>query len=254
MQHKQQKHVFLHCGIVATGSIALSFLLWTSVVTTLYVQRFTPVSKSVSVIPLHAAGVNLQTQQLTIHANVQAQVTEQEVSKHAAAPKHPHSQAQKEMDQWELQSAYTLSIPSLHIHTPVYMPSRTFWNDQKWDMLEEQMQTGLRSGAVAYPHSVRPGSTGTTIVAGHSSPPTTEANAFGNGHLFAQLPSISVGETVSVLSNGEYADYIVRNTEVVSPSQTSILQQQSTESVLKLITCYPVGTTQQRFVVTAVKQ
>lgn len=153
--------------------------------------------------------------------------------------------------EWEIGHVYRLSIPRLHIRAPVLMPSRIFWDTKEWGLLEEQMQVGLNHGAVAYPHSAAPGRRGSLIVAGHSSPPHDAAAASAYGHLFASLPQIQEGDTVTVTSGGKDISYVVESKKIVAPDDTDILAQQSNESIMKLITCYPVGTTENRMIVTA---
>jgi LPXTG-site transpeptidase (sortase) family protein len=156
-----------------------------------------------------------------------------------------------EQAHWELRNAYTLAIPSIGVRTPVVLPSLRYWDSQDWDFLEQQMQVGLSLGSVAYPHSALPGRRGTLIVAGHSSPPDARARESAYGHLFARLPELKIGQEITVTFGGETVTYIVENSQVVSSSETSILKQDRTGSILRLITCFPVGTTKDRLVVTA---
>lgn len=168
-------------------------------------------------------------------------------------PLHASAVTPSELDKWELSPVWNLRIPSLGIRTPVLLPSMKFWSVQAWDMLEEQMQVGLNHGAVAYPHSAAPGTVGSLIVAGHSSPPDEKSEASPYGHLFATLPDIAVGQDIEFVQGGEVVRYTVESKNVVSPQSTDILLQQNDESILKLITCYPVGTTKNRMIITAKK-
>lgn len=167
-----------------------------------------------------------------------------------AAPVLPE-EPEDEITQWEIARAYTLAIPSLGIRAPVLLPSLTFWSGREWKLLEEQMQTGLRHGAVAYPHSSRPGAKGTLFIAGHSSPPDDLTEPTAYGRLFARLPELAPGETVTVSFAGEILTYEVVDARAVHAFDTSVLRQQSDESLLELITCYPIGTTRDRLIVMA---
>ena len=158
-----------------------------------------------------------------------------------------------ELEQWGIARAWSIAIPSLGIRAPVLLPSMKNWSSRAWDMLEEQMQVGLNHGAVAYPHSAGPGRKGNLIIAGHSSPPTKSARESEFGSLFAALPDIGVGEVISITTAGSPVSYRVIEKNIVSPQTTSILEQQQDESILKLITCYPVGTTRDRMIVLAEK-
>lgn len=152
---------------------------------------------------------------------------------------------------WGLSRSFSLSIPSLGIRAPVLSPSRNFWDGRLWDLLEEQMQVGLRFGLVEYPHSTAPGSEGALIIAGHSSPPDAAAAASAYGTVFARLPEIQPKDTITVHASGGSFLYRVKSTRIVSPAETAILAQESGIHLLKLITCYPVGTTRDRLLVVA---
>lgn len=157
------------------------------------------------------------------------------------------------LEQWELSRTWGISVPSLNIRAPIYLPSMKYWKKQLWALLEEQMQVGLNHGAVAYPHSAAPGNKGSLIIAGHSSPPNEEAKKSAYGHVFASLPNIAIGQEITILRGSRRITYAVTDKTVVSPSETSILEQNYDESRLKVITCYPVGTTRDRMIISAVK-
>jgi LPXTG-site transpeptidase (sortase) family protein len=158
-----------------------------------------------------------------------------------------------ELEQWGIARAWSITIPSLGIRAPVLLPSMKNWSLRAWDMLEEQMQVGLNHGAVAYPNSSGPGRKGNLIIAGHSSPPTESARKSEFGSLFSLLPDIKIGEVISITTAGSPITYRVFEKTIVSPQMTSILEQQSEESILKVITCFPVGSTRDRLVVLAKK-
>ncbi len=205
------------------------------------------------------AGVSQQhIQSDALQANLNAGETVQPEADLTGLADSPDSQRSvpEEMDdalsEWGLEPFATISIPKIGVRAPVYMPSRDHWDSRRWDMLEEQMQVGLAAGAVAYPHSVMPGRKGTLFIAGHSSPPTVEADSRGFGHLFRRLPELREGDIITIVQGGgRYVDYEVHSTTVVSSTETSILEQQNDDAGLTLMTCYPVGTTRDRWVVSA---
>lgn len=158
----------------------------------------------------------------------------------------------EELAQWEIHRAWTIAIPSLGIRAPVLLPSMKYWSSRSWEMLEEQMQTGLSYGTVAYPHSKAPGENGSLIIAGHSSPPDERAKESDFGSVFERVPQIVVGEDIVVTRGGKQIHYTVESTDIVSPEATTILAPSfENTGILKIITCYPVGTSKSRFVVTA---
>jgi LPXTG-site transpeptidase (sortase) family protein len=158
------------------------------------------------------------------------------------------------LNAWELRRAYAMSIPSLSLRAPVLLPSRIYWDARNWALLEEQMQAGMIQGTVAYPHSSRPGAGGALFIAGHSSPPSEEARRSAYGNVFAALPHMKLGDEIIITDGDERYIFIVTDTFVVNAEDTGILDSTHADGSLTLITCYPVGTTRQRFVVKAEKR
>lgn len=161
------------------------------------------------------------------------------------------SDARTELRHWELANAYTLSIPSIGVKTPVLLPSRRYWDNRDWSLLEQQMQVALSHGTVAYPHSVLPGQHGSLIVAGHSSPPHERAEMSEYGDIFARIPELTEGEKLTVAFGNDTLDYVVDSIRIVDPQDTAVLKQDTSLEELRIITCYPVGTTKDRMIVTA---
>lgn len=260
-----------------------SLLLWTNVVAILpsphvpqriseFLQRYRPQEPlAVHSQTIDALGEHFVTSVQRTHLTASVTHTEsrQEIAKPKVQESMPeaHSEEQSaaevvkpeeleevhaaadEVEQWGLVRAWTIAIPRLGIRAPILLPTMDNWSARAWDMLEEQMQIGLHHGTVAYPHSVNPGAKGNLIIAGHSSPPDEASAQSAYGSVFAALPDIQIGETIKVSSS----QYVVEDKFVVSPQETSILEQQDDESLLKLITCYPVGTTRERMIVVARK-
>lgn len=281
------KHQF-RAVLVAILAVCTSFVLWTRVITHLplpqiseeFVTQFDDFLRSFSTTPDQQAYVEVKivtVEDLGVHfgssikeTHIQASVIQQqeiiindvpEVETRESAgdigediseePVVHHSAS--ELDQWDISRAWSIVIPSLGIRAPVLLPSMKNWSSRAWDMLEEQMQVGLNHGAVAYPHSSGPGRKGNLIIAGHSSPPTESARNSEFGSLFSKLPTINIGEEISIVTNGSPVRYRVEEKTIVSPQTTSILEQQHDESILKLITCFPVGTTRDRMIILAKK-
>ncbi|MDD3896588.1 MAG: sortase [Candidatus Peribacteraceae bacterium] len=257
----QKLHTWSYlCAICA---IILSFGFWTWVVTQWYVSASAGTQGGIAA--LRDTQMQGQSHPMPVTASLLTQESDssnqqQPSPGHTSAPVAPSeevpavvSEEETELQEWGLTSVYTLSIPKIGVRTSVFQPARTYWDRMEWNLLEEQMQVGLSYGAVAYPHSVQPGRRGTAIIAGHSSPPDARAQQSAYGQLFRKLPALEEGDTISILRGENFVDYTVESIAVVSANATGILEQQSRQSVLKLITCYPIGTTKERWVVTAVQ-
>ncbi|MFH1444781.1 MAG: sortase [Candidatus Peregrinibacteria bacterium] len=235
-------------------SIGLSFVLWAEIVRSLMppiagVISVEDTDASLSAASDTAVGVVVESEPARPPAPLMP-------SMHfaaSAASRAVDQQKRDELLQWEIQESYNLSIPSLSIRASVFLPSRRHWDVRDWETLERQMQVGLLYGVVAYPHAAEPGERGTIVIAGHSSPPNDRARASRFGTVFASLPTISLGEQIVLRTSHESVTYTVVDTMIVPAGDTTILLSQQDESVLKLITCYPIGSTKDRFVVIAKK-
>jgi LPXTG-site transpeptidase (sortase) family protein len=145
-----------------------------------------------------------------------------------------------------------LSYPSLGIAAPIGRPSLTHWKSRNWRGLEDQMQFGLLHGVVAYPHSPEWGGAGNIILAGHSAAPTLEARMSPYQAVLASLPDAKMGDRIELRNGmGEVTIYEVFDARVIPATETSILLQDTSTNELTIFTCYPVGTTKERFAVRA---
>jgi sortase A len=108
-------------------------------------------------------------------------------------------------------------------------------------VMEGDDERELRRGPGHLPGTPMPGARGNSVIAGHR-----------DTH-FRVLKDIRKGDDILLETTSGQFLYRVRNTSVVSPSNTSSLQPTS-GPMLHLITCYPfyyVGSAPQRFVVEA---
>jgi sortase A len=108
-------------------------------------------------------------------------------------------------------------------------------------VVEGDDEADLRRGPGHMPGTAMPGARGNSVIAGHR-----------DTH-FRVLKDIRRGDDIVVETNAGQFLYRVRDTSIVSPSNTSALQP-SAGPELHLITCYPfyyVGNAPKRFVVDA---
>lgn len=123
----------------------------------------------------------------------------------------------------------TISIPSLNLELPI-IPAEL--KNGKWQATGEGVSY-LISNPI-------PGETGNTIMYGHNWT-----------NLLGSLPSLKPGSSIEIVySDKTTRDFIVEFTSVVTPDQTSILNQ-TTDTRLTLYTCTGFLDS-KRFVVTAV--
>jgi sortase A len=123
-----------------------------------------------------------------------------------------------------------LRIPVMFLDSPVQEVKLNFG---QWQV--SPMDIGHHEG------SANPGEVGNMVLAGHRDI---------NSALFRELDRLKPGDDVYVSnSQGEY-HYIVRESLVVSPSDTEVMDP-TTDRRLTLITCTPIGIDTQRLIVVA---
>jgi sortase A len=108
-------------------------------------------------------------------------------------------------------------------------------------ILEGTDDLTLNRGVGHIPGTSLPGHSGNIAITGH------------RDGFFRGLKDIVAGDTIEVVRHNQTDKYLVRNIKIVLPSDTSVLNQ-SDDSTLTLITCYPfyyVGPAPQRYIVQA---
>ena len=99
----------------------------------------------------------------------------------------------------------------------------------------------LKKGVGHHIGSANPGERGNCVLSAHNDI---------YGEIFRNLPELSVGDEIRVHTETQIYQYIVEQTRIVEPTETSVLDQTSTP-VLTLISCYPYGVDTHRIVVIA---
>ena len=134
-------------------------------------------------------------------------------------------------------STYTINIPSLGI------------GEATVDLNSDDLSVSL----VHYPQTALPGQNGSPVVFGHSTlPQFFDPQDYTT--IFSTLPTIELGSSIFVTSNGIKYTYKVNDIYQVKPEQVEVLRQEFDKKSLKLITCVPAGTKLKRLVVEAVLQ
>lgn len=100
----------------------------------------------------------------------------------------------------------------------------------------------LEQGPGHYPGTSLPGEAGNVAIAGHR---TTYAHPFYN------LDALSPGDVIYILTSQGLFQYTVNGSQIVAPTNVSVLNTVSGKSTLTLTTCNPRYSAAQRLVVTA---
>lgn len=121
-------------------------------------------------------------------------------------------------------SFYTISIPKLKI------------KDATVAIGGEDLSQSL----IHYPGTALPGRYGSTVIFGHSVLPIF-FNPKNYKSIFSTLPKLTIGDEIDVNYDGVSYKFKVEDTFEVRPDQVEVLDQDTSDSFLLLVTCTPPG-------------
>ncbi|MES2876470.1 MAG: sortase [Patescibacteria group bacterium] len=136
-----------------------------------------------------------------------------------------------------------LIIPKINVNVPV-----------NYDVTPDQasqlraMENGTAYFGIPGANS-KPGQVGNTVISGHSSNDFIDTGSYK--FVFALLERLVPGDIFYLNYQGIRYTYTVTKTKVVRPSDVSALVYETTKPEVTLITCTPLGTALNRFLVTA---
>lgn len=121
-------------------------------------------------------------------------------------------------------SFYTISIPKLKIKDAVVAIGGE----------------DLSKSLVQYPGTALPGKNGNAVVFGHSVLPIFY-NPKNYTSIFSTIPTLKKGDDIYIEYDGISYSYKVEELFEIYPSDIQILEQNSTDSFITLVTCVPPG-------------
>jgi len=127
------------------------------------------------------------------------------------------------------QQAVRVQIPAIQVESPVVQGDGP---DQ------------LKQGVGQHVGTPNPGQRGNVVLSAHN-------DIFGQ--IFRDLDKLKPGDTVTLFSIQRSFTYIVRQVQLVEPTQVEVMNQ-TPESIVTLISCYPYMVDNKRIVVTAILQ
>lgn len=136
-----------------------------------------------------------------------------------------------------------LVIPKINVDVPALYDVGSDYDSQM-----AAMQKGVAHFAIPGANS-HPGEIGNTVLSGHSSNDLFDPGDYK--FIFAQLDKLTTGDTIYANYQGKRYTYVVTKKEVVSPTDVSALIYPTNKPIMTLITCTPLGTSQNRLLVTA---
>lgn len=138
--------------------------------------------------------------------------------------------------------------------TPIFKDSRIIISKINveapivWDIAFDNIHTNLNDGVVHYNESAKPGQIGNVFLVGHSSDYVWSKGKYKT--IFSLLPKLTAGDEIKITNQGVDYIYQVKETKIVAPTDIDIIKP-TDDATLTLMTCWPIGTSQKRYVVVA---
>lgn len=136
-------------------------------------------------------------------------------------------------------------VPKIGKNIPlVEVTQELVWDEEE---LNDIFMSDLENGVVRYPSSVKPGEDGNTFIFGHSSNfPWIKWNY---NEVFALLDKVSYGDEVIIYYEQKKYVYRILEKKVIDPKNVGVINKHSLTPQLTLMTCWPIGTTLNRLIV-----
>lgn len=130
-------------------------------------------------------------------------------------------------------------IPKINVDAPIVFTE----SNKNEDILET-----IKNGIAHYTNTAMPGRIGNMFITGHSSYYWWNGGKYNQ--VFALLNHLKLNDLVYIYHEGGTYVYRVRDSIVVKPNQTQVLNPTATPT-LSIMTCTPLGTNLKRLVVRA---
>jgi LPXTG-site transpeptidase (sortase) family protein len=130
-----------------------------------------------------------------------------------------------------------LVIPSLGIEAPIVISQSNS---------EVAMQKDLERGVIYLPGSSALNQKGTMVIMGHSSAYPWYKGQYGS--IFALLNKLNINDEIIIFAKDKQYTYKVLGKEIKAPRDL-VFQTQEDESILYIVSCWPVNTVWKRIVI-----
>lgn len=139
----------------------------------------------------------------------------------------------------------TVMIPKINVEVPVTFGAKT---DVK--SMNAAMTNGVANFSIPGA-SAKPGQIGNFVISGHSGGDPWQRSDYK--FIFSGLPRLAVGDMIYMDYEGTRYAYKMTGTMIVDPSDVNSLRKIATDNagkpMITLLTCYPLGTSKQRYIV-----
>ena len=136
---------------------------------------------------------------------------------------------------------YEIAIPKIAIKAPILL------NVPAED--ETAYLKALEGGVAHYNGTAVPGQTGNSVIFAHSGYYKNKPGDYKE--IFRHLDQLRPGDDILTTIAGKKLNYKVTKSTIVAADDLSVIEPVEGESRLTLLTCWPPGTLDKRFVVTA---
>ncbi|MFH0912546.1 MAG: class E sortase [Patescibacteria group bacterium] len=156
-----------------------------------------------------------------------------------SAPDYQTIAPQVGIDSQPITQESKIIIPKINVDAPIVFPQSA---------ANKSILDAIQNGVAHYPGTALPGRVGNVFVTGHSSYYWWSGGKYNR--IFTLLDKLQPNDLVYVYYEGKEYIYKVRDSIIVLPSQTDVLNP-TASATLSLMTCTPVGTNLKRLVVRA---
>ncbi len=120
----------------------------------------------------------------------------------------------------------------------------------KFGEMQDVFMEELKKWVVRYPGTARPGEVGNAFIFGHSSNYPWVQSEYND--VFALVDTLENGDEIIVYYNQHKYTYRITDRATVEPGDTEVLSSRDpNKKELSLMTCWPVGTTLERYIIFA---
>lgn len=146
----------------------------------------------------------------------------------------------------EYQDTFYLTIPSIGIdHLPVQSnvdsTTESIYNQVLETKLAHFKSTGLPISNIK----------NNMLIYGHSASPNYNPSAKDPQVAFSYLPNLKVGDEITITIDGKDYKYVMSSSKIVKPTDTSVITGAKGKQTLTLVTCFPLGSNENRYVAVA---
>ena len=116
--------------------------------------------------------------------------------------------------------------------------------------MQDVFMEELKKWVVRYPGTARPGEVGNAFIFGHSSNYPWLQSEYND--VFALIDTLKDGDDIIVYYNQHQYTYRITDRATVEPGDTTVLSKRDpNKKELSLMTCWPVGTALERYIIFA---